>query len=271
MLSMLGLGRASWRNFASTSPSPKKRLLAMPPPCTSPHTHPMLHLPAMPAADKRAPAQWHIPGAMQAPSAFHVASNKRHKLTVGVVARIGCPTVVTVLSGSSFPSAPALQQYYTKKEHKPSKDLTGEEYANMVREAVPRLSSAGGRGGHDTRSAARFLLHDRDPAHKAVDVQAAAASAGVQVVQGATIHADLDPLDYGVFGIAKREWRKRKVLEEWSWDEQCLQFIRMVEGADVDACIRALPARMQACIEAKGQEFEQQYRKGHNARKKKRI
>ena len=224
----------------------------------------------MPAADKRAPAQWHIPGAMPPPSAFHVPSNKRQKMTVGVVARIGCSPVVTVLTGSKFPSAPALKQYYTKKEHKPSSDLTGQEYADMLLGAVPRLTSAGGRGGHYTRSAARWLLQDRDPAHKSSEAHAAAASLGVQIVQLPTIAADLDPLDFALFGAVKQDWRKRSVVEGWSWDEQCLQFIRMIEESDMDARIRALPARMQACIESKGQKFEFQYRKGHRGRKRER-
>lgn len=189
---------------------------------------------------------------------------------MGVMARIGCAPVVTVLSGSSFPSAPALKQYYTKKEHKPTTDLTGSEYADMIREGVPRLTSAGGRGGHNTRSAARHLLHDRDPAHKSREAQAAAASLGVQVVQFPTIAADLDPLDFGLFGAVKGEWRKQKVVEGWSWDEQCLQFIRMLEGANLDASIRALPARMQACIDKKGKKFEFEYRKGHKGRKRER-
>ena len=33
--------------------------------------------------------------------------------------------------------------------------------------------------------------------------------------------ADLDPLDYGVFGAVKSEWLRRVTRERHSWQQQC--------------------------------------------------
>ena len=68
--------------------------------------------------------------------------------------------------------------------------------------------------------------------------------------------ADLDPLDYGVFGAVKKEWRRRVAKERLGWEQQCTLLIQLLQQADVSATIKALPSRIQRCIAAKGSRFE---------------
>jgi len=100
------------------------------------------------------------------------------------------------------------------------------------------------------------LVHDRDPAHTSSAFTDFASQLGITVVTLPAKAADLDPLDYGVFGTVKRAWERQGEEGQLDWDAQCQLAIRMLEAFDPAACIAALPHRMQQCIAAQGWHFE---------------
>lgn len=68
---------------------------------------------------------------------------------------------------------------------------------------------------------------------------------------------DLDPLDYGVFGAAKRRLREERVRGKVGFDEACKHFMEDLQALDATRIIEQLPLRLQACIESRGAHIEQ--------------
>jgi hypothetical protein len=100
------------------------------------------------------------------------------------------------------------------------------------------------------------LVHDRDPSHVCKAFAAFAAEERMHVVPLPAKAADLDPLDYGVFGAVKSEWLRRVTRERHSWQQQCQLLVELLEGFHPDGIIAALPHRIQRCIAADGWHFE---------------
>lgn len=137
-----------------------------------------------------------------------------------------------------------------------SSPLSSSSYCRLV--LIP-LAKAGGKMGHGKRCSPRHpvkLVHDRDSVHTSGETAKFAGAHGIELVQLPARAADLDPLDYGVFGAVKREWRRRVHMEQLAWEAQCSLLIQLLENADVTAAIEAFPSRIQKCLEAEGGHFE---------------
>lgn len=100
------------------------------------------------------------------------------------------------------------------------------------------------------------LLHDRDPAHTANAFTNWAASKNMQVVALPAKAADLDPLDYGVFGPVKTAWKRQVMEQHMTWQQQCDLLVQLLHDYDPTAAIHQLPSRIQRCIDADGWHFE---------------
>lgn len=100
------------------------------------------------------------------------------------------------------------------------------------------------------------LVHDRDSAHTSKCFQKWAASKGIDVLTLPAKGADLDPLDYAVFGNVKKEWKRQVWEQRLSWEQQCWLLIAKLQECDPSSAIAALPSRMQRCIAAHGWHFE---------------
>lgn len=104
------------------------------------------------------------------------------------------------------------------------------------------------------------LVLDRDSAHKNGRFEKFAKERGMQVLFLPAKAADLDPLDYGIFGTVKQAFEKRcftgRQSGQMSWEQQCQTLIDMLEAVNPDTTIAALPSRIQKCIAARGGHFE---------------
>ena len=218
------------------------------------------------AGQKKTQDRLYIAGAKAPPGRVEVPSNKRRKLTVVMVVRIGQPNFVVPLSGSKYEGMPELPQY-TNERGQATHDFTAKEYADVLKAYVSHVKAHAPRQGC-SRARVLQLYHDRDKAHGGARIRKACADLGLRTEYLPPRDADLNPLDFGIFGAVKSAWRKRVDEEQLGWDESCKLFLKMLQEVDAEPIIRALPGRMKACIAAKGRPFEWAYRKGHCGRKK---
>jgi hypothetical protein len=100
------------------------------------------------------------------------------------------------------------------------------------------------------------LVHDRDSAHTSKLFQKWATSKGIEVLTLPAKGADLDPLDYAVFGSVKKEWKRQVWQQRLNWEQQCWLLIAKLQEYDPSSAIAALPSRIQRCIAAHGWHFE---------------
>lgn len=213
------------------------------------------------AGQKKTPRRLYVAGAKAPRGKVDVSKRKRRKLTVMMVVRLGQPNFVVPLSGSKYEGMPELPSY-TNEKGASTNDLTAKEYAVKLGEYVSHVKAHSPRQG---RSRARVLqvYHDRDSAHGGPRIRKACADLGLQTAYLPARDADLNPLDYGIFGAVKSAWHKRVEEERIGWDESCKLFLDMLQEVDAETIIRALPGRMKACIAKNGWPFEWDYRKGH--------
>ena len=130
---------------------------------------------------------------------------------------------------------------------------------NYVRYVLTPLAKADNKMGAGKRRSPRrpvMLVHDKDSVHTSQETAGFAARHGIQLIELPARSPDLDPLDYGVFGAIKREWSKRVFREQLDWESQCSLLIELLQATDASAAIRALPGRIQKCIDANGSRFE---------------
>ena len=141
-------------------------------------------------------------------------------------------------------------------ENAPVATLTSASYCHYV---LAELAKAEGKVGARRRRSPRHpvrLVHDRDPAHTSQETATFAASHGIELIELSARSADLDPLDYGVFGAVKQEWRRRVQQGQLGWEGRCGLLVQLLKQADASAVIQALPGRIQKCIAAKGGHFK---------------
>jgi hypothetical protein len=105
------------------------------------------------------------------------------------------------------------------------------------------------------------LLHDRDPAHKDSIVSSWCQAKGITIELLPERSPDLDPLDYGFFGVAKRKLDQAIQRHQLGWGDRCTELLKILRTQPADKIIAELPLRWQACIQAKGRHFDQQLRK----------
>jgi hypothetical protein len=176
----------------------------------------------------------------------------RRSLKLLVAVRIGYAPVVLPLTGTTYEGCCNLQAY-TDKQGKPLKKLGGLEY----RDCLKAITSAKPIEPRRARTAPPPLVfHDREVAHTSKVVQDWLEEHGIKELLNAVRSPDLDPLDYGVFGLAKRRQRRRVYAEGVAWDDACAAMVADLKAMDVDATIKQFPKRLAACIKAKGGHFE---------------
>lgn len=184
------------------------------------------------------------------PAQQFVPRHHSKSIKLAVFVKIGSPTIVVDLRYSGLGTSGSPLAVGTG-----SGDIgwNGERYATMVGyhllgERVDRRSRrlAGGLK----------LVHDRDSAHTSKTFKAYANSNSIDVVTLPAKAADLDPLDYGVFCNVKRQWERQVWQQHLPWEQQCQLAIRLLQDYDATTSIKALPGRIQQCIDAHGWHFE---------------
>lgn len=137
--------------------------------------------------------------------------------------------------------------------------LNAARYIKIVEGAIVKPPSMVGSKVMRSRgvgSAGVRLLHDRSKVHTSKAFTKWAAEQGIDVLQLPTKGADLDPLDYSVFGTAKKTWLKAVQGGSMGWEEGRQLFIDLLESSSPSKAIEELPGRMQWCVEKEGWHFE---------------
>ena len=174
---------------------------------------------------------------------------------LAVCMRLGQPNLVVHL--------PTPEEKYEKAKKKKgsvwynpkpanSSPLTSSSYCRLV---LAPLAKAGDNMGTGKRLSPRHpvkFVHNRDSVHTSRETAKFAEAHGIELVQLPVRAADLDPLDYGVFGAVKREWRRRVHMERLGWEAQCSLLIQLLANADASAATKAYPSRIKKCLEAEG-------------------
>lgn len=187
---------------------------------------------------------------------YHVGGSERRRLKVCVFLRQNFPNQVYTVSTSRYPDFTA-PQVYKKANGEVHKGLCGEEYLHAVQKAVENSVQ------HVTRGELRsmVLLHDRDPSHKDSIVKSWCEDQGITIELLPERSPDLDPLDYGLFGVAKQKLDTAIQRQNLTWKARCIKLLEILKAQPADATIGELPLRWQACIQAGGRHFDQQLRK----------
>lgn len=137
--------------------------------------------------------------------------------------------------------------------------LNSARYIKIVEGAIAKPPSLVGSKVMRRRgvsSAGVRLLHDRSRVHTSKAFTKWAAEQGIDVLLLPTKGADLDPLDYSVFGTAKKKWLKAVQGGSMGWEEGRQLFIDLLEGSNPSKAIEQLAERMQWCIQKEGWPFE---------------
>jgi hypothetical protein len=105
-----------------------------------------------------------------------------------------------------------------------------------------------------------MLVHDRFKVHMIKKTRHECEKLSLRLQPLPPRSPDLQPLDYAVFGNAKR--RLEKMLraghvEDKDWAARVKTFKELVRGTDVKPAIQQFRKRLEACIESGGNHIEQ--------------
>lgn len=105
----------------------------------------------------------------------------------------------------------------------------------------------------------KYIVMDRDPTHTQDGVEGRLAQMGLIVRYLPPRSHDLSPPDSHFFAVVKNKWRK-KLWEsgEHDWDRVKGLFMECARNTDASAHIQDYRLRLQACVLAGGQRFQQQ-------------
>ena len=144
---------------------------------------------------------------------------------------------------------------WVSKESSSGSALTANSYQHYVLRPLADMGHKDAAQRRSPRHPVR-VVHDKDPTHAAKSTSVFAANHHMELIELPARAPDLDPLDYGVFGGVKLEWMRRVSKEALTWEAQCDLLIELLQKADATAAIKALPSRIQKCIDIKGAHFE---------------
>jgi hypothetical protein len=186
---------------------------------------------------------------------FVQGSSQRRALKVLVALAPGHKPVVVHLTGTNYNGCPPIKQY-RRQDNTLYTDACAEEYCDAIKEARRQLGLQDQR--HALRSSTVMLWHDRDPSHTAASTLRTLQEENIVPVLLPPRSPDLDPLDFAVFGPAKRRFEVWRQSEGMDWSSACKAFIvDLQEKTPTDKILGELPLRLRACVQAKGGHIEQ--------------
>lgn len=203
------------------------------------------------AANQFAPARWYIPGqGKPRPQQPFVGRSQHASMKLVVFVKYGQKPIVAVLHGGPTGGLAAAVAGGSNGDEP---EWNGPRYVEVVDKYLLQHPAnrrlAGQLGGVK-------LVHDRDSAHTCNLFRNWAKSKAIEVLDLPAKGADLDPLDYAVFGSVKKAWKRQVWAQRSSWDQQCVLLLAMLQEFDPSAAITALPSRIQRCIATGGWHFE---------------
>jgi hypothetical protein len=211
--------------------------LSLPPPC---------------AATTRSNPHVHVSGVTTKPQRPFTGSSKNRKsLKLLVAIQRGKAPIVIHLAGSTYEGCPPIAAFHCANGTAAGSGMSAEEYCAAVK-AILRE-----RKVRAAQQPSLVLWHDRDTAHRALATTDLLNKRKVKAMVLPPRSPDLDPLDYGVFGAAKRRLAVQRTRGRLAWDAACQLFVSDLRTkTNSDAAIDELPLRLQACLDVRGGHIE---------------
>jgi hypothetical protein len=194
----------------------------------------------------------YIPGLMDKPQSFYTNQLPRRGLHLIVAINLLGGTFMKESTGTAYGAYEG--NTYLNKDGDATKKLTGAEYVDFVEEALTFFKQESQNFARNKSNL--IVVHDHSPIHTCKLVAQKLEEKGIRCILSPTRSPDLDPLDYGIFGV--KEKLNRADVRRAKWEdrvEQCMQAIQEVAIRDT---ILQLPLRLNACIHAKGGHFQRE-------------
>lgn len=165
------------------------------------------------------------------------------------------------LTGTKYKGCPAIPKYTrqpnTAAEKSKAKQgavfyyqsFNHKEYGDIINAAVKDCEER-----HTSKPAMWF--HDSSNVHKTAHATNLLSEHGITPLLLPPRSPDLTPLDYSVFGLAKRKWREMRLKRHMPYDDACLEIQKYLSEMDTDHILDQLPLRMEACIRTQGGHIE---------------
>ncbi len=207
---------------------------------------------------KKCKPHLHIPGILPTPTRFHKGGGPRRSLHLAVFNNRLAGTFIVEATGTAYNGYVAAKQYVTKKgkvEHAASR-ITGQEYLDAVKSAWSHFRR---HPAFRSVAASAMLVHDKGKHHVSAVVTEGLHELGLTALVQPARSPDLMPLDYGIFGTARREL-ERQGLVQAGWESRVQAFKQILQDSAARATIDQFPLRVKACIECSGQHFEDKLR-----------
>lgn len=198
---------------------------------------------------------------MDPPEKIFQETPTKNRLTAIVFISMRHGVFVKLLTGTRVPkAAPWLDKLTNKKRYKTlaGKDaerMTMEEYIDCCTAMTRHFAGEGATDAKRARMVRQLVLvHDKSTCHPGSPIDVGLRSK-LAVSMAAPRSPDLMPLDYAVFG-----WAKRKLLgaekKGWTWANRAEFFVKTLQGFDPKPCIKAYEHRLKECYESGGMRVQ---------------
>lgn len=190
----------------------------------------------------------YVPGVTQPRQRILTKKVERARLDL-VVALMPGPrpnVVVKAVAGTTTNTGREPAKKFQTAKGEDAKGMCGAEYVDFLEQLLPQ--------GLNTRSRGQALMviHDRGPAHNSNFVKPYCEKRGVRCAMLPPRSPDLDPLDYAVFGQAKRIMEDARPTNLEAFNKACLEFINKLQGMDAGVQTAGFRERLDAVVTARG-------------------
>jgi hypothetical protein len=196
-----------------------------------------------------------IPGVTITPQHAH-ADRPHGSLHLAVACCINGGNFIRELTGTVYPGYVASKQYL-QPNGKPYQSMGSEEYADFLTSAMEFFKK---RGGFRACSQHAMLIHDRFRVHMSKTAMKQCQKLDLRVQPLPPRSPDLQPLDYAVFGNAKRRLEKmvrNGDVQDNDWAARVRAFKKLIKETDIKPAIQQFRIRLNACVDSGGKHIEQ--------------
>ncbi len=146
---------------------------------------------------------------------------------------------------------------YMQPNGKPYESMGSEEYVDFLKSAMEFFKK---QRGFRAGSEHAMLVHDRFRVHMSKMAMKECKQLSLAVQPLPPRSPDLQPLDYALFGNAKRRLEKmvrEGDVEDKDWAGRVKAFKKLVRDTGMAPAIQQFSTRLKACIDSGGNHIEQ--------------
>jgi len=147
-------------------------------------------------------------------------------------------------------------KHYMQPNGKPYGSMGSEEYVDFLKSAMEFFNK---KRGFRNCSQHAMLVHDRFRVHMSKMTKKECQKLSLRVQPLPPRSPDLQPLDYAVFGNAKRRLERlvrSGHAEPKDWAARVKAFAKLVRETVIEPAIKQFRKRLRACVDAGGKHIE---------------